>query len=475
MGDILTEFAQASFDRQLELVDDPAHQAALTEMLGVDGLASMRALPRADAGVLAAKPAPNTLFVPGVMGSVLSPAGLGGVWWLDVRARKELNRLGLNREGSDDAEAGIDVQPTAIDYSYSEFMAHGLAHDHVSVRGGWYDWRRRLTDSVDRIVGRVDELRASNGGQPVHLVGHSMGGLIIRTALMERPVLWDKIGRIAFIGTPHHGSPAIASYLKGHLWGTEPMAILGLYLSRATFQTLMGPLSLLPAPLGIYPNNPQLVGEHPCANFDLYDADAYELDFGGDADRRDALQARLDSVADHWRRLAAHQAGLSSDQQQRLLMIIGVGHETIFRLERDGSWFGRKDKKLRERSSGDPHREGDGRVPQASATLNGVAANRYVNGVHGELPNIPAVAATVFEWVTAGTVSPQLATSAAEALDTGHLGGGPLAPVGLQGADGVDLYADDRVVDELTDDERAALMAKLESGQIPRFELTKIL
>lgn len=53
-------------------------------------------------------------------------------------------------------------------------------------------------------------------------------------------------------------------------------------------------------------------------------------------------------------------------------MIAGVGHESLFRLERNSAWFGLKDKQHRTRTPGDIHREGDGRVPLASAALSGV-------------------------------------------------------------------------------------------------------
>lgn len=76
-----------------------------------------------------------------------------------------------------------------------------------------------VTDGVSQrncVVDLVNEMRAANGGAPVHLVGHSMGGLLIRTVLME-PELWDQTGKIVYIGTPHFGSTSFAGYLKGHL------------------------------------------------------------------------------------------------------------------------------------------------------------------------------------------------------------------------------------------------------------------
>ena len=466
-------FLTATTEEQQALARDPAYEQTIVDLLGADGLAQFRSLPTADTGHLAAKPNPNTLFVPGVMGSVLSPLGLGGVWWLDIRARTRLDDLGLTPDGAGDAGGPfIDIQPVNVDLSYSEFMAMGLAHDWISIRGCPYDWRRRLSDEVDRLVGLVTGMRAANGGSPVHLVGHSMGGLLIRTALMERPELWDQIGKVVYIATPHFGSTSIAGYLKGHLWGTEAIAVLGLYLSRQTFQSLWGPLSLLPAPNGVYPGSTP--SDHPCADFDLYRVESYELDFGRDAERATRLQHVLDHVADHWRRLHHDHRSWDADQLQRQLMIAGVGHESLFRLERDGAWFGLKDKKHRARKVGDVHREGDGRVPLASAVLPGVTT-LYVDGEHGGLPNLPAVAATVFDWLTdQPDWSRRLSPTAVGALG-GHLAGDePASAPLLSSRAPTGLFDESTLLDDMTDDERQALR-DLADTDIPGFNLTKIL
>ena len=98
---------------------------------------------------------------------------------------------------------------------------------------------------------------------------------------------------MAFIGTPHYGSPAIAGYLKNHLWGFESLALLGRYPDRSAFRSMRGVLNLMPAPEDVYPG--AAPNAHPCANFDLYDADAWRLDLN--PGERAALQAALDDTA----------------------------------------------------------------------------------------------------------------------------------------------------------------------------------
>lgn len=54
------------------------------------------------------------------------------------------------------------------------------------------------------------------GGAMLHLVGHSLGGLVLRHFAAERPDLVR--GRIVTLGTPHQGSAA-AERLRSAAWG----------------------------------------------------------------------------------------------------------------------------------------------------------------------------------------------------------------------------------------------------------------
>ena len=295
------------------------------------------------------------------------------------------------------------------------------------------------------------KLHRENGGKNINFVAHSLGGLMVRTALMQHGAdIWPKIGKIVFVGTPHYGAAAIAGYLKNHLWGFELMAVLGEYLSRATLRSLWGVIGLLPAPVGVYPGTQQNDPKpwqpedasdpyvHPCANFDLYRAEAWKLDL--DADATAKLQRILDATADLHRRLYDSHRELDQEQRNKMVMIAGVGYQTLFRLEYTAGFLGiwEKTRKIFNRVLNDPHRDGDGRVPLASAQLEHVGDIRYVKGVHGGLTNIPAVYEDVFRCLKNETMqlprtptealSEHLAESAASA--TPHLDGSPAMGVG---------------------------------------------
>jgi pimeloyl-ACP methyl ester carboxylesterase len=405
--DVVETFLLADTADRVRLALDPANADALRGYFGDQAFREYAATARRhhDAHLSAKSRSINVLFLPGVMGSLLQSTTKGGIWWVDVRTRKHIDDLRLSPDGKSDADPDNQIAPCTSDPSYEAFLTAVLARDDFCHSVFPYDWRKSLRLSADRLRDMVLETHRANGGDAVHLVAHSMGGLLVRTALMLHGAeLWPRLGRIVFIGTPQYGSPAIAGYLKNHLWGFDLMAVLGLYLSRETFRSMRGVLGMLPAPQDVYPNAGCEVGEsddwfaHPCANFNFYRTEDWKLDLS--PEQNAALQKILDEAAQFHRDLhAAHQA-LSPEYRQRMLIIAGVGYRTLFRLEYRSRLLGLWESMLKvtDRVPNNPDREGDGRVPLRAAMLDGVEV-RYVKGVHGALPNIPEVWQDVFLWL----------------------------------------------------------------------------
>jgi pimeloyl-ACP methyl ester carboxylesterase len=283
--DIIEAFLDAETRERLTIARDDGNAAALRQLLGEPAYGELRDLATRwhDGTHLAPDEPKNMIFIPGIMGTLLMNRALAGIWWIDVRTRDYIDRLGLAPNGTNEADPANDIAPATADPSYTPFLSAALTQRGLNHTIFGYDWRKSLLHSTTALRDLVLALHRDNGGKKIHLVGHSMGGLMVRATLMQHGAeLWPKIGKIVFIGTPHYGATAIAGYLKNHLWGFELMALLGQYLSRATLRSLWGVLSLLPAPRGIYPGtratdtNPwqsQNPGDpyiHPCANFDLY-------------------------------------------------------------------------------------------------------------------------------------------------------------------------------------------------------------
>ena len=486
-AEAVAEFLAKEPEERLALVREGEVERELRAYLGDEAWSEYSRLATGlDAHSLAVSIERNLLFAPGIMGTLLQSEGKAGVWWIDARTRQHIDDLGLAPDGTTDRNPGDDIAPAVADPSYEPFLTAVLEHPSLRPKQFGYDWRKLPTLSTDLFARAVSDLYDQNNNRPIHLVGHSMGGLMIRAALMDHgDAIWPKLGRIVFVGTPHYGAPAIAGYLKNHLWGFDLMALLGRYLSRETFRSLWGALSLLPAPRGIYPGTRRGDPEpwagdrddpyaHPCVNFDLYDADNWRLELNR-ADT-DQLQRVLDGARDFHERMFEAHGRLTSEQRERMAVVAGVGHKTLFRLAYAKRFFGiwERAEKTTERVPGNRHRDGDGRVPVASAELDGVQV-RYVRGVHGGLTNIPAVYESVFAFLTGGAMTlprtpedalrSELATtdvSAAPHLDGSHM---VLEDLGDQ-----DMWQLESDLAEV-----ARLNEELENGRLPEFNLIRLL
>ena len=409
MTNLQSQFLLLSTVERLKFCQDPDKVSQLKSFLGPDVVANLIHLAKQNRqpAHLAHRPEKNMIFIPGVMGSSLQSKTLGSLFWLDLRNLARLNGLQLREDGLTDLDPALEVSPVGLTMEYEGFLAASLRHETLCHETFPYDWRKPWSVSAERLKELVDRLWTKNGREPIHLVCHSMGGLVARSMLVKyKNELEDKIGRIVFIGTPHYGTPAIAGYLKNHLWGMEELVLLATKLSRETFRSLWGVLGLLPAPVGIYPGTSPS-GTHPCAGFDFYQAKAWHLGIDHDANTR--LQIILDAVANQYRLLEDGHKSLGWNWWDRMLIIAGVGIKTLFCLRFssgiDALWGNTvKDFQANSKDPDDPHRVGDGRVPLASAKLPWVASIRYIVGEHTAMMNTPSVQKAVFQWLEEGKV-----------------------------------------------------------------------
>jgi hypothetical protein len=220
---------------------------------------------------------------------------------------------------------------------------------------------------------------------------------------------------------------------------------------------------------------------HPCAGFELYRAENYHLDLK--PEQVTTLQRALDDAATMHRDLYAWHLSLDQSLRDRMTVIAGVGRRTLFHLSyREGFGFGwREMVRVTGRAPGDPNREGDGRVPLASAELEYVGQTRYIAAEHGELPSVPAVYEDVFRLLSGEPM--QLPTTPSGAL-TSHLAGGfadnhSCTPV-LSGRDAIPTQPDTEDPGYLDDGQPGAeLLAELEGrlavDTLPEFRRVRIL
>lgn len=160
-------------------------------------------------------PRPLAVVLPGTMGSHLSVAG--DHVWLNYGALLLGGLKKLRRDAN-------GVTPTElIDQFYGpllEFLARSHRVEYVA-----YDWRLSIREAAGRLADTLERClpQAERDNQPVHLVAHSMGGLVVRCMIADGArgaSLWQRITRLPgsrflMLGTPNFGSYEAMRWLTG--------------------------------------------------------------------------------------------------------------------------------------------------------------------------------------------------------------------------------------------------------------------
>ncbi len=193
--------------------------------------------------------------------SVLSGnLGLVGPDLFDMRLGRDGRGLTRAAGGSECSEqagvtgllrdvAGGDIYGGASEH-FKDIAWPGRAHDYV------WDWRKSPEDAVAGLDALVEKARC--GGPPpcdakvvrrVSLVGHSMGGLVIRHYI-EDDARADKVQRIVTVGAPYWGSPKtifpVAAGVEVPMF-SEMDALLDNAGLKAASRSFPGHFALMPA------------------------------------------------------------------------------------------------------------------------------------------------------------------------------------------------------------------------------------
>lgn len=152
---------------------------------------------------------PIAVLLPGIMGSNLYRGGKK--LWIDY-GRFLIGDLQELKLAPGD---GIEAK-SIVSTSYKKLYDYlSPAYDVVTFA---YDWRQSLTQSAARFNKKISALLEY--AQPIKIIGHSMGGVLVRDFIINHPDTWQRLNeskdfRLLFLGAPLGGSFRIPAVLFG--------------------------------------------------------------------------------------------------------------------------------------------------------------------------------------------------------------------------------------------------------------------
>lgn len=208
----------------------------------------------------------NVVFLHGITGSNLAVTEKGDKdnVWINIGRilTGRIKDMELNASGTGEANPALTVEATGVN---KRFYARAV----LALRARWnvepfaYDWRRDI-DEASKALAEFIEAKFPN--QHVHLVAHSMGGLVARNLIRRHQQLWEKMkdpelvsgGRLVMLGTPNYGSFSIPSVLNGSDSMMEVLARIDIAHNMsellAITNTFVGSYQLLPSPTKLKPH-----------------------------------------------------------------------------------------------------------------------------------------------------------------------------------------------------------------------------
>jgi hypothetical protein len=328
------------------------------------------------------------VFIPGIKGSELIDS-----YPLDWRTRWSLEDMVVGNifenpmdlaltGGRYDAVEGHWLRPgEVIRYAYSRLVSKLRAWQQPQpLYVHTYDWRKPLELSAQHLVRMLEEIQgreqAAGRSAQLSFVTHSMGGLLLRSALglRDRKNPFRDVDRVVFIAPPFRG--AIGA----------PYALVvgernGLFSADEDQRRLA---RTFPSVYQMTPSWPAAALASDGSPLDLFDPQHWQANV---RDGKEFQPGFLTEAEAFVRGKAASHGGLSSapllgdrvlaTHAQRILVLCGAGHPTPQQLPvqtdntQNPNWF--------DFAHATHTREGDGTVPLISAAVKGVTLAAFDN------------------------------------------------------------------------------------------------
>ncbi len=191
---------------------------------------------------------PIVILLPGIMGSNLT--GSKNRLWINYWNFIKGNLIQLAYTDNNDPDITAD---SLVATSYRR-LGDFLSRDYDLVTFA-FDWRRSLEESTVLLNKKIKSLQKFN--QPIKIIGHSMGGVLVRDFIIRYPDTWKDLNespgfKTLFLGSPLGGSYRIPYVLFGQ---DEMIRLLGKIDIKRSAKSLLHVFCNMPGILNLLPIN----------------------------------------------------------------------------------------------------------------------------------------------------------------------------------------------------------------------------
>ena len=326
---------------------------------------------------------PIVIVLPGIMGSNIKANDK--LVWINYFRFLAGDLLKL------DISAGNVQAPSLVKTSYESLVKHLLQNYDVITFA--FDWRKSLDEAAAIFKDKIEALLSYR--QPIKIVGHSMGGVLVRDFMVTQRATWEKLNasagfRLIFLGSPLGGSYRIPFVLMGNDGIIDKISKLDIFHTK---KELLGMFSKFPGLLSLLP----------------FSTDA-DRDFGAQKTWTDLLQAQGTAnwpgpTATDISNFASYRnkalAGLKATDFTNAVYIAGKDKATPAGYRIDDTAHGKEVVYL-STAEGDQSVTWDTGIPRQMVQNDTVY---YVNVSHGALSNDPGLFRGIDDILTTGATT----------------------------------------------------------------------
>ncbi len=326
---------------------------------------------------------PIVVLLPGIMGSNLAQGNK--LIWIDYFKfiAGELSKLKIETPLS---------APSLIRTSYKKLVDYlSATYDVVTFP---FDWRLQLNDSAKGFNDKIKALLKHN--QPIKIIGHSMGGVLVRDFIISYPQTWQTLNqsngfRLIFLGAPLGGSFRIPAVMFGKDAIIDKLSKIDIFHSK---KDLLGVFSKFPGLLSLLPHATDT--ENDFSKIDLWNKMKTAL---GDNNNWPLPDTKDLQVFKNYRDKI--QQGLATMDYSNMVYIAGRDKATpcAYRIEETSQG---KSLQFLSTAEGDQSVTWETGIPKKMVESNVVY---YVNVTHGALANEPSLFTGITDILSKGSTN----------------------------------------------------------------------